>query len=773
MKKKKISIIGISIAAFVVSLVVSLSIYFVILEERINEIHFEEVHTDNSEIAHSAVQFFNARITEELDTIIGIEIAHHNVIGQENVIFDEEYYFTMLSNSEYMKRIEVLNLSGEVLFSTNTSENRVGINISDYYLLEPLTDVHKLSIGNLIYDATYESLALEVAYSGEDVIITSLISIEFFELYGDEFNESFSEKEIMILNNEGKYIYDSYNSSHLIQNFYPDFDLLIENSNTFDEELFSINSEDCIVNVEMLDINEWRVVIYETEESALATNAISNGYYTYTLLGITALILIVFGGIVIVLLQDFSIISNRFNDIVKGVYGDDLESSFIKESDRLRDGFNQMKNNLRQSNKKLEFYAYYDELTGLATKNKAYELFDLELDRESISVVYIDIMRFEVINDNYGYSLGDSVLQYISSLFKNYFDEVFRVHSDEFMGFLYDTSKEKTFEIVENLIQLINKGLDVEDIKIPIDLRIGISRYPNHGDNLVELMRKATISNHEAKENKECKYLCFDDTQSEKYIRRSSIELLITNAVQTNQFKTVYQPIIDAKTKKVRGFEALSRWENDKLGFVSPDEFIPVLEKNHKIAILDMQVLDKTLRLNRLFIDKYKHNLVACVNISVNTIMRNDFVDLIEERINKYDYPPHLLELEITETTLITDYQVVSKKINELKELGVRFSEDDFGDAYSSLTYLASLEIDTIKISKNFLSKILANKKNLFLAKTILELSQNLGFNTVIEGVEDEETFTIFKDLGCDFVQGFLFYKPVSKEDLEEIIKNQ
>ena len=153
--------------------------------------------------------------------------------------------------------------------------------------------------------------------------------------------------------------------------------------------------------------------------------------------------------------------------------------------------------------------------------------------------------------------------------------------------------------------------------------------------------------------------------------------------------------------------------------------------------------------------------------------MKENFTTMIDDALEKFNYDPTLLELEITESSIIKDFEAVTKKMDYLKSKGVKFSEDDFGDGFSSLTYLTRLNIDTLKISRNFLLSILNNVKNRVLVQTIITLSKRLGFYTIVEGVEDQETYELFKDYGCDYVQGYLFYRPMEEQKLLELVKNK
>lgn len=769
--KKKLSFLSLVAIVFILMIISSYVIYFVVLDKTIDEVFYDQAYIENNEIANSAVDFLDAKIGQEIDTIIGIEVAHHNLIGVENQVFDREYYETLISNSEYIRRIEVLNLSRDVIYSSDDLSNRVGINISDYYLFDDLVDIHKLAIGKVVYTPHIDELTVEVAYSGEDCIITGLISIDFFREYGDSYKNSFSDKEVMILNAQGKYIYDSYGDQHLIQNYYSDFYELVQNDNANELYIYEINGHDCIVNIEHLNINDWVLVVYESTDSALSLNVMTNNYYSTIIVITFVLSLSIMGYIFSWVLKDYRLMIRIIGNVSDGIFGDDMKDSKIRELSVLRSGFNKMKNKLRESTSKLEYLAYHDELTGLSTKNKAVvEFKEIRDHSESIAFLYIDINRFEVFNENYGYEFGDSALQYVSTILKSYLDKLYRVQSDEFLGLLLDKSKEEIEEIVEKINSIIAKGIEKNTTVVDIKLNMGISIYPENGLEFDELIQKSILATREVKSKSGDKVMFFNDAHTDRYLRQSNIELRIKQALENDEFNVVYQPIVSAETGEVKRFEALSRWKSPELGVVGPYEFIPILERNHDISMLDKLVISKTMKFNKLLTTKHHKKLIACVNVSVETIMRPDFIDFIDDQLKQLDYDPTQLEIEITESTIIKDFEGITKKMKYLRAKGVRFSEDDFGDGYSSFTYLTKLEIDTLKISRGFLLNVLENKESIVLINTILYLAKKLNFTTVVEGVEDEEALTLFKERGCDFIQGYLFYKPMPENELIEIV---
>lgn len=770
MKKRKINISVLVILTFFTSLLITFLSYRFIFQTKVDNTFFDEAYESNQEIVSSAANFFDAKMDEEISSIIGVEVAHHNIVD-EGVLFDENYYLTILSQQDYLDRIDVLSTDYEVLYSTNEDDNRVGLNLSEYYLFENIIDYHQLQVGKIVYNTKTDSLSLEVAYSGEDVVIVGLISIDFFKLYGDDFQSSFKDKELMILSNKGQYIYDSKNNYHLIQAYNYEMDkqiLAAENS-----EIIEIDGEEVIIATDTLEHNDWKIIVYESADSALVNHSVVRNYYLYSTL------FIFFSSIglstLLFALIHYSLrgLVHQMNLIKDGNFNIDVKETRIKELDNLITGFDSMKNEIQKNNKRLEFIAYHDELTGLGNRFKGEIDFEKMNKDEIIIFYYIDVNRFDVINENYGYQIGDKVLMELTSKLKEHFKQVYRMQSDEFLCIEYKKDLTDCIQVFEEVRDDISKGINVEDYKITLELQSGMAQFPLHDSNYANLVQSARIALNEVKLTNNKNYLCFSDIKEKNYLRISKIELLIKEALINKEFSTVYQPVIDMKTEKIRGFEALSRWESKELGVIRPDEFIPILEKLNQVHVLDELVLNRSIQLAKYIHDNVGEKIICSVNMSVETIMREDFTDIIDEAIDKYDFNPKYIELEITESTIVKDFKSIQAKMSYLRNKGVKFSEDDFGDAYSSLTYLTRLDIDTLKISRNFLNSILDSVESRVLVQTIVDLSHKLGFFTIVEGIENKKTFELFKEFDCDYCQGYYFYKPMKDLKLIDIIKDK
>lgn len=423
---------------------------------------------------------------------------------------------------------------------------------------------------------------------------------------------------------------------------------------------------------------------------------------------------------------------------------------------------------------------YYDFLTKLP--NRYSFLIDIKniIDKtiqcnQKGAIIFIDLDNFKSINNTLGHDYGDLMLKIFSQLLNicvKTYGKLYRLGGDEFIVVI------DNFNSIEDLKYLCNMILDY--CKKPFELNekqlytttsIGISIFPQDSYDTNDLLKFADLALFESKSRGKNKYTFFEQALNESYTRRIVIENELKEAIKNDELYIVYQPQIDASKNEIVGFEALLRWNSKKLGFVSPVEFIPIAEKSGMIIEIGDWVLNKVCKKIHEFKEKkYKFNNIA-VNVSPIQVKETNFKDKIIKACKENKIPLNLLEIEITERTLI---ELDSKKITDLYELirnNINISIDDFGTGYSSLSYLTVLPINTLKIDKSFIDNI-KDEKNRAVVECILNLSTNLKYKVIAEGVEIKEQLGILMNLGCNIIQGYYFSKPVDECEIEEMLKN-
>jgi diguanylate cyclase (GGDEF)-like protein/PAS domain S-box-containing protein len=392
------------------------------------------------------------------------------------------------------------------------------------------------------------------------------------------------------------------------------------------------------------------------------------------------------------------------------------------------------------------------------------------------AVIYIDIDNFKTLNDNFGHHFGDMVLKLFSQLVTTLlgkYGELARLGGDEFAILIYEFDNIKKIEkICNEIYECIKEPFEVMGNEIYITASLGVAIFPDDSSDIDELLKFCDFAMYKSKHKGKNQCTFFDRQISEAYFRKLLIESELKNSITNNELHIFYQPQINASNNEIVGIEALIRWNNNKLGNVPPSEFIPIAEKNGYITQIGNWVLNETLKMTRIWRNKgYKFNTIS-VNISPIQIKRSDFKDNLLNTCVKHNIPPSILEIEITEGTLVEIRKDRIRVLNELIDRGVNIAIDDFGTGYSSLNYLTTLPVNTLKIDKSFIDNI-SNENNQAVIRSIVHLSKSLKYKIITEGVETKEQVDLITGLGCNIIQGYYFSKPLSESDFENLLKNQ
>lgn len=431
--------------------------------------------------------------------------------------------------------------------------------------------------------------------------------------------------------------------------------------------------------------------------------------------------------------------------------------------------------------KRIRELAYVDELTGLASRAHFYENLEASIKRSDrnqsrLGLLYIDLDNFKSVNDSLGHDVGDLLLQEIAQRLQKVtreIDFVARLSGDEFCILVNDVDDDyAAAHVAQRCLEMISKPVELSARKFTPACSIGIAHYPDDGQDLSTLIKAADTSLYTAKERGRNQYAFYKSELTQKAEYRFRMEQNLRDAVEKQQFSLVYQPQIQILTGKIIGVEALSRWNHPRLGQVSPAEFIATAERIGMIKPLTEWVLKTAC--NQAVIWK-KAGLPAmrmAVNISPVHFLDQDFVSLVKRVLDETGMVPSELELEVTESVVQTDKQNLSI-FRELKDLGVLLAIDDFGTGYSSFASLKHLTVDCLKIDKYFIDDMLADHKSKILIGSMIEMGHNLEHEIIAEGVETPEQCHTLQKLGCETVQGYLFSKPVSSDEISKLLNSK
>lgn len=427
----------------------------------------------------------------------------------------------------------------------------------------------------------------------------------------------------------------------------------------------------------------------------------------------------------------------------------------------------------------MRYLALHDHLTGLPNRmalNDRIEQFINSADRhnQSFALLYIDLDRFKTINDSLGHSSGDELLKTIGQrllgcLRKD--DVVSRIGGDEFVILINEVQRpEQLYKVLNKLIDSINVPVKVKGLELHTSLSIGISLYPNDGQDAETLLKHADIAMYRAKGMGRNTYLYYSADMKGLADNRFSIENDLRLSVLNNEFSLHYQPQFDAKNKTIKAVEALLRWRKPDGSYSPPNEFIPILEETGQIITVGAWVLEHACRqLSQWHAAGWDH-LRLSVNLSSIQLNNEELASNITRVLDKYKLPSACLELEITESILIRHDSTVETNLKQLVKLGVRLAIDDFGTGYSSLSYLHRLSIDTLKIDRSFIENVPGDKNSEAIVHAIVGLSRGLNLTLVAEGVENDKQRAFVTELGCDYIQGFLFSRPLPQEEFGQLL---
>ena len=423
---------------------------------------------------------------------------------------------------------------------------------------------------------------------------------------------------------------------------------------------------------------------------------------------------------------------------------------------------------------KLQYLAYYDSLTGLANATLFHERVDQHVHDtgaapRKVAVLLIDVDRFKTINDTLGRRAGDEILEQISKrLLRRCGDagHLARVSADRFAMVMPDvgTEQEVARRTEEHLRACFAEAYRVGDTELRIAASAGISLYPADGADAHALFRNAESALKKAKESGE-RYLFYTQQMTERTAERLALESKLRRAIDRQEFVLHYQPKFDAQTGSVAGVEALIRWQSPELGLVPPIQFIPLLEETGLIFEVGTWALRQAALEYRRW---QKLGLPAprvAVNVSPLQLRRRDFVESVRAVLGQGNGAV-AIDLELTESLIMEDIHASIEKLEALRRLGVEIAIDDFGTGYSSLAYLAKLPVQTLKIDRSFIITMLEDAATMTLVSTIISMAHSLKLKVVAEGVDSDDQMNALRQLGCDQVQGYLFSKPVSFDEV-------
>ena len=419
--------------------------------------------------------------------------------------------------------------------------------------------------------------------------------------------------------------------------------------------------------------------------------------------------------------------------------------------------------------------AHHDPVTGLPNRNLLNDrllqsLRHAQRDRKTLGVLFLDLDRFKNINDTLGHAVGDDLLHRVGQRLHTTLrasDTLARLGGDEFVVLLPGlTDREQATKVADKLLEALEQPIGVRNQQLHITTSIGICLFPNDGDTPETLLRNADTAMYQAKAAGRNTYRCFTPEMNLEADQRYRIESALRLAIKEGGLRLVFQPLVDMQRQKAFGAEALVRWNSPAFGPLSPAEFVPIAEESDLIVELDSWVLDEACRQATHWRQTLEQDILVAVNVSARQFRRKDLLSFIEGVLKKHQFPAELLELEITESSLMHNVVDVVHTLEGLVRLGVRLAIDDFGTGYSSLAYLKRFPVHKLKVDQSFVRDIGRSDSDLAIVKTVVALGQTLKLDLLAEGVESVEQLVTLRALGCERFQGYLFYRPLEADQV-------
>ena len=452
----------------------------------------------------------------------------------------------------------------------------------------------------------------------------------------------------------------------------------------------------------------------------------------------------------------------------------------IYEEDKMIGAFGQFRDisDRYRLQEKFNYLAYHDDLTNLPNRryiNKELAIIIQGLkagQNRTMALLYMDLDRFKVINDNFGHSYGDELITKVSERLCGCLGEqdvLARMGGDEFIFLLTDfSSPDYPTKKAEEILNLFHEPFQVGKKELHTTASIGVAIYPAYPVSMERFMVYADNAMYQAKSRGKNRYVVHTSELLEDMMDEYSLEIDLRKALDNNEFVLHYQPQIHNQTGKLIGFEALIRWQHPRLGLLPPGKFIKLAEENGLITQIGEWVINEACSQNKKWQDAGMVPVKVAVNLSTQQFLTRNLITFVEEVLERTALDPHYFVVEITEY-MAMEYEYSILVLNKLKSLGIGISIDDFGTGYSSLNYLKNFPIDYIKIDKSFISELMNDPNDAIIVNAIITLAHNLHKEVIAEGVETKEQLDFLTNHQCDITQGYFFSKPLPIKEIEEI----
>ena len=656
---------------------------------------------------------------------------------------------------------EIVDLSEDINYFFQTEEIQISKTRKSKVDTEEINIYSKKTVWNnqevvillVIETDKYEQLFSQSIYNGK--------GIEYLITTQGEITANSRNEE------NGKNIFDELKSSNKKNSKENDKNIKkIEEDINFGNNgqiIYLLDDNRNYIAYQKLEIKDWYLII-ATPGNAIAEEL--NRIIEITFFITLVLITLISGTSIYIILSNIK----KREDLYQLAYIDTVTNlgnkNYFYEKGKIFLEENYKTNNLKNKEySRKEKFFYQNRYSSMNNNYKERKKLNKNLTQNNYLIV-LDIDNFKSFNKKYGHKKGNELLNKIGEILKENLNEnaiIARLANDAF-GIIFE-EKEDINQTIKKLERKLSY-IKIEKEEYHIYLSIGIYKIKKDEKEISKILDKALIAHNKVKGNYNVQYMIFDEELEKNLEREHEIELNMQKALENEEFIIYYQPKVEISTEKIKGAEALVRWKSkDKM--IPPNEFIPLFEKNQFIIKLDTYVFEKVCKDISNWKKEYKNIPLISINVSKEHLIEEDFVDEYLKIVNKYKIKPNELEIEITES--IATEKNITEIIKKLKKVGFIVSIDDFGTGYSSLSMLQEMPIDVIKIDKKFIDQINFENKTKNIVQYIVLIAKKLEIKTLAEGVESSEQVKYLKELGCEFVQGYYYFKPLNKGEFMKL----
>ena len=730
----------------------------------------QDLQYKNDMLAHATSREVAELLRAPLRLMEQIRAVYQNEsLGSQSAA--DEVVNHLIQQEKFFDRIEFIDEKGYVVRTIPRNEDMADMDRSRYEFYKKISNGTSVYWSNSFISAETGQPTVIVAMPVSGGSIAGYLNLQrvsnitdvFFELYGrNVFVAITDERGVTIAHTDREKVWQREWSG--------DYFALHKDQRNDKERQVSVSGVEYLVSAEEVNESGWHVVVYQAVDVAFATLHRIQWFF------IISASLVLVGGLALSwrklgsTLQAFSRLNQRFVAIAGGNLEIKAEHEGFSELNEMVDHFNHMVHNVRERDRRLYELAHKDSLTGLGNRSLFLQWMQQAVwENKPFGVVFLDLDDFKLVNDSYGHWQGDFLLIKVAEKLKAIAGEnavLARLGGDEFVFIVQNWEDAPGMDWIQRLSETMAEPVKVNSYVFSTEASIGISVFPKDSGDADELLRFADMAMYQAKNHGKNGFCFYAEKMNEEIKRKNEIIESLRDEEIFDELFLQYQPIFFADGKKIRGVEALVRWNSLKLGLVSPAEFIPMAEETGRINEIGKWVMNEACKTLALINHGNSEPYVMAINVSAIQLKESAFLTEVYEIVKETRIEAKWLEIEITETAFMGRWEETIAILQQLKNFGISIALDDFGTGYSSLSYLHGLPIDTLKIDRSLIMDILENKKAQAMLNGIIDLARGIGLEAVAEGIETVEQAEMIQQTGCNYCQGYLFKKPLPTTDL-------